>query len=138
LETNARAALALEVGEELPVSRYQDTGAVDKEGDLVIAVALADEEDDPRERGEIVFDGGQAMVKPVRDLVGLLPLQEQPHRLGAMRLAGSDVLLLAARGHLDAPSAQDLDVAHDGAQATIEQAESEIFVGEEAVLLAGL
>ena len=68
----------------------------------------------------------------------LIPLEEQAYGLDAMGLAGPDVLLLAARRHRDAAAAQDLDVADDGAQATVEQAEGEVFIGEEAALLAGL
>src|SRR5260370_33823979 len=55
-----------------------------------------------------------------------------------MRLARSDVLLLSPCGHRDAAAAQDLDVADDGTQATVERAEGEILVGEETALLAGL
>jgi hypothetical protein len=65
-------------------------------------------------------------------------LQEETHRLDTMRLAGSDVLLLPACGHGHAAVAQDLDVTNDGAKATVEQAEGEILVGEEAALLTGL
>jgi hypothetical protein len=63
------AALALEVGEQLAVSSDQDAGAVNDEGDLIIAVAPAGQEDDAREGGEVVFDGAQGMVETLCDLI---------------------------------------------------------------------
>jgi hypothetical protein len=65
------AALVLKLGEELPVGPDQGGGAVDDEGDLVIAIALAGEEDDARKGSEIVFDGTERVIKIVSDLVGL-------------------------------------------------------------------
>jgi hypothetical protein len=65
-------------------------------------------------------------------------LQEQANCLDAMGLARSDVVLLAAGGHLDARAAEDLNVADNGAQAAVEQAEGEVFMGEQASLLARL
>src|SRR5260370_5313984 len=55
-----------------------------------------------------------------------------------MRKCGADGLLLPAGRDLDTGVAQNLDVADDGAQGTVEQAVAEMFVGEQSSLLAGL
>ena len=78
------------------------------------------------------------MVETAGDLVGLEPLEVEAHGLDAVGLAGADVLLLAAGGDLDLAAAQGLDVADDGADAAVEQAKGEVFVAEQAALLAGL
>jgi hypothetical protein len=65
-------------------------------------------------------------------------LEEQADGMSAMSKAGADVLLLTARRDLDTGAAQNLNVADDSAQATVEQAVAEIFVGEESALLTGL
>jgi hypothetical protein len=137
-EASLRAAFAVEVSKQLPVSGDQDAGALDDEGDLVIAVALAGEEDDTGKGGKVVFDRAEGVIEGTSDLVGLGTQEEESDGLGAMGEAGSDVLLLAAGGNLDAGAAEDLDVADEGAQAAVEQAEGEVFVGKEAALLAGL
>ena len=78
------------------------------------------------------------VIESAGDLVGLGAQEEQSDRLRAMGQAGSDVLLLAARRNGNAGTAQDQNVADDGAQATVEQAEGEILVREEPALFAGL
>src|SRR5205814_33845 len=71
----ARRALALELGEELAIGGDQRAGATHDEGDLVIAVALIDQERNTCECGDIVLDGTESMVQPAGDFVGLLPLE---------------------------------------------------------------
>jgi hypothetical protein len=137
-EPSLSTAFALEISKQLPVSGHQRAGTLDDERDFVIAVAFAREEDNTGKGGQVVFDRSQSVIETMGDLVRLEALQEQPNRLGAMGLSRSDVLLLATCGHLDAGAVQDLDVADDGAQGTVEQAEGEIFVREQAALLAGL
>jgi hypothetical protein len=53
-------------------------------------------------------------------------------------LAGADVLLLAAAGHLEAALSEGVDIAYDCTNATIEQAEREVLVTEQAILVASL
>jgi hypothetical protein len=49
-EARSSAAFALEVGKQLAVSGHQAAGALDDESNFIIAVILADEEDDAGER----------------------------------------------------------------------------------------
>ena len=134
----ARGALALELGEELAIGGDQGAGAAHDEGDLVIAVALIDQERNTCECGDIVFDGTESMVQAAGDLVGLQPLEVEADGLDTVGLAGADVLLLAAARDLDTATAEGIDIAHDGADPAIEQAECEVLVAEQAVLVAGL
>ena len=60
------------------------------------------------------------MVESAGNLIGFLALEEEANGLYAMGLSGTDVLLLAARGDLDAATAQDGDVADQGAEAAVE------------------
>jgi len=64
-------------------------------------------------------------------------LEEEMDSLDAMGLAGSDVLLLATGGDHEVLLAEDVNVADDSAKATVEQAKSEILIGDEAALFAG-
>jgi len=54
-----------------------------------------------------------------------------------MGLAWSDVLLLTTRRDFDVALTEDTDIADDGANAAVEQAEGEVFIAEQAALVAG-
>jgi hypothetical protein len=134
----ARCALALELGEELAIGGDQRAGAAHDEGDLVIAIALIDQERNTCECSNIVLDGTESMVQAAGDFVGLQPLEVEADGLDTVGLAGADVLLLATARDLDTSLPQGIDIAHDGTDPAIEEAEGEVLVTEQAVLVAGL
>src|SRR5215470_7388018 len=78
------------------------------------------------------------LIEAACDLVGLEPLEVEAHGLDPVRLPGPDVLLLAAGGDLDPAAAQGPDIANDGPDPAVEQAERQVLVAEQAALLAGL
>ena len=123
---------------ELAVGCDQGAGAAHDEGDLVVAVALVGEENDTCECRDVVLNGTERVIETAGDLVGLEALEVESHGLDAVSLAGADVLLLTAAGDVDAALAKGLDIAHDGADAAVEQAEGEVLVAEQAALVAGL
>ena len=86
----------------------------------------------------IVLNGTERMIETACDLVGLQPLEVEADGLDAVSLPGADILLLAAAGDLDTALPEDIDIAHDGPDTAIEQAEREVLVTEQAVLVAGL
>jgi len=136
LEPLPRGAFALEVLEELAIGGDEDAGAAQEKSDLVIFVAFLHEQSDSGKSRNVVFDGGERMIKSSGDLVGFVALEIETNGLNAMGLSGPDVLLLAARGDFDVALAKCLDIANDGADAAIEQSVGEIFVAEQAALIA--
>ena len=130
--------MVAEVLVELPVAGHEGSGAMDDKSDLVRSITLLGEKDDAGESGHVVLDRAQGVVKLAGDLLGLLALEEEAHRLDAVGLAGADVLLLTARGDLQAAAAEGGDVADNGADAAVEEAIGEILVGQQTALVAGL
>ena len=124
--------------EELAIGCDQWTGPAHDEGDLVVAVALVDQECNTCECGNVVFNGAERMIETACDLVGLQPLEIKADGLDAVGLPGADILLLAAAGDLDTALPEGIDIADDGPDAAIEQSEGEVLVTEQAVLVAGL
>ena len=138
VEASPRGGLGLEFAVELAIGGDQGAGAAHDEGDLVVGVALVDEEHDTCKCRDIVLNGAEGVIEPAGDLVGLEPLEVEAHGLDAVGLAGADVLLLAAGGDFDLAAAQGLDIADDGADPAVEQAKGEVLVAEQPALLASL
>jgi hypothetical protein len=136
LEPLPRGAFALEVLEELAIGGDEDAGAAQEKSDLVIFVAFLDEQGDTGKSRNVVFDGGERMIKSGGDLVGFVALEVKANGLDAMGLSGADVLLLSARGDFDVAFAKRLDIANDGADAAIEESVGEVFVAEQTALIA--
>ena len=135
-EASLRGGLVAELVVEFAIGGDQGAGAADHEGDLVVGVAAVGEEHDASEGREVVLDGAESMVEPAGDLVGLEALQVEANGLNAVGLSGTDVPLLTACGDFDAPFAEFLDVADDGADAAVEQSVGEVFIAEQAALVA--
>src|SRR5262249_41850454 len=123
---------------EFPIGGDQGAGAADHEGDLVVGVAAVGEDHDAREGREVVLDGTEGMVEATGDLVGLEALEIEAYSLNAVSLSRADVPLLTAAGDVDAPFAEGLDIADDGADAAVEQSEGEVLIAEQTALIAGL
>src|SRR5262249_10797151 len=75
---------------------------------------------------------------PTGDLVGLETLEVEADGLDPVGLAGADVLLLAAGRDFDRAAAEGLDIADDGADPAVEQAEREVLIAEQPALIARL
>jgi hypothetical protein len=125
-----RGRLAPEVVEELAIGGDQGAGPAHDESNLVVAVALVDEECHTCERVDIVLNGTKGMIEAACDLVGLQPLKVEADCLDSMRLAGANILLLATAGDLNAALPEGVDIANDGPDTAIEQAEREVLVTE--------
>jgi hypothetical protein len=78
------------------------------------------------------------MIEPEGDLLRFESLEIEADGLDAVRLSGTDVLLLAAAGHGQSLAAEVLDIADDGAYAAVEEPQGEVLVGEQGALLPGL
>jgi hypothetical protein len=118
-EAGPGGALRTKLFVELTIGRDQGGGPVNDKCDLIGSITFVGEEDDTGEGSDIVLDGAEGVVESTGNLVGLLALEEEADGLHAMGLSGADVLLLAARGDLDAAPAQDGDVADQSAEAQL-------------------
>ena len=123
---------------EFAVGRDQRAGAAHDEGDLVIAIALVGEKNDTCECRDVVLNATDCVIEPAGDLVGFEALDVESHGLDAVGLARADVLLLAAGGNGDVAATQGLDIADDGAEAAVEQAEGKVLVAEQPALFPRL
>jgi hypothetical protein len=77
------------------------------------------------------------MIQTASDLHRLQAFEEQPHGLNAMCLAGADVLLLTSGGDDEALATEPGHIPDEGPDAAVEQAVGQIFVAQQAALLAG-
>src|SRR5262249_34662226 len=87
---------------------------------------------------DIVLDGSEGNVDAPGRPVRLESLRVDAHGLNAVGLAGTDVLLLAPGRDGDLAPAQGPDIADDGADPAVEQAEGEVLIAEESALVARL
>ena len=134
----ACGGLTPELVKKLTIGDDQRAGAAHDEGDLVIAVPLADQERNTCERSDIVLYGTESVVEASGDFIGLQPLKVETDGLNTVCLARANVLLLAAAWNFDTSLPEGIDVADDGADPAIEETESKVLVTEQAVLIAGL